>query len=286
MLLNAQIPEKRAMDVPARVYALIAAAGQSTRMGEQLPHKPLLSLAGKSVIARTVETFLAAPEIDRVVVLANPQDLSAVQALLAELSGASAKEITVLPGAESRSASVYAGLKAIARQEHVRPRPLDRLSEGASSPESMAGTADLPSRRVLVLIHDGARCLVSPALIAANVAILRRLRAGVAPFLLSSDTVRILGDNGHTRETPERSHVYATQTPQGADLDVLLAAYNVAARQKQNYTDDIAVLEAVGYPTCFYPGERRNIKLTYPEDLDLAEYYLSRSPQAGTQRSD
>lgn len=242
----------------AKIYAIIAAAGQGSRMGRP-GGKQLIELEGKSVIRRTCEAFEASSYIDAYLVLADPANLQAMQEDLYELKS-QGKCLAIIQGGDSRQASVMEGLRYLQIS-------LDRHSGGRYSQQS-------PEDRIVCLVHDGARCLVSPQLIDQVAVLILDQRVGTAPALPATDTVRILHQAGGTSETPARDQALLMQTPQGADLDVMLAAYYKAEADGLVLTDDIQALEHLPYPLHFYEGDRKNIKLTRPEDLDLARFYL------------
>lgn len=243
----------------AKIFALIAAAGQGSRMG--LPGgKQLLDLAGKTVIRRSCEAFEASSYIDGYVVLTEPASLQAMHEELYDLKS-QGKCLAILQGGPSRQATVMEGLRYLQIK-------MDRYSGGRYSQHS-------PEDRIICLVHDGARCLVTPQLIDQAAVLILDQRVGTAPALPATDTVRILHKTGLSSETPPRDQTLLMQTPQGADLDVVLEAYYKAEADGLQLTDDVQALEHLGYPLCFYEGDPQNLKLTRPQDLALARFYLN-----------
>lgn len=243
----------------AKIYALIAAAGAGSRMGRP-GGKQLINLDGKTVIRRSCEAFEASNYVDAYVVLTDPTHLQAMQNELHDLKS-QGKCLAILQGGDSRQATVMEGLRYLQIE-------LDRHSGGRYSQQS-------PEDRIICLVHDGARCLVSPQLIDQAAVIILDQKVGTAPALPATDTVRILHKAGEGSETPPRAQTLLMQTPQGADLDVMLEAYYKAEADGLSLTDDVQALEHLGYPLYFYEGDRKNIKLTRPEDLALASFFLN-----------
>lgn len=237
--------------IPSRIHAIIAAAGTGTRMQRQ-GGKQCINLAGKTVIRRSCEAFEAHDALRSYLVLAHPAELRAMQDELADLQ-ATGKLIAVIPGGLSRQESCLLGLRFYQRWLLAYPKHY----------------------RELMLIHDGARCLLSQALLERVCAKLLEGRCGVAPAMPVTDTIRVLNAEKLVLQTPDRSKLLAMQTPQGADFPVLMAAAEEAYRQGLKIRDDLTALEHIGYPIRFVPGEASNMKLTHPEDLALASFYLS-----------
>jgi 2-C-methyl-D-erythritol 4-phosphate cytidylyltransferase len=221
------------------VAALIVAAGTSQRMGGI--DKILAPLRGVPVLAHTVECFLSAPEVDEIVVVLHPERLDAGPAL-AGTRGWPAR-VRFCPGGLRRQDSVRRGLAEIA-------------GEG------------------WVLIHDGARPLCSPALIAQGLGAAARTGAAI-PGLPPVDTVKRISHTGLVKETLPREQLRTIQTPQVFRLSFIRNAHEKFAAGGADFTDDAAMLEALGWPIVVFPGDIRNLKLTTPEDLRLAEELLA-----------
>ncbi len=126
----------------------------------------------------------------------------------------------------------------------------------------------------IVLVHDGSRCLVTPALIERIVAAAREAPDGVIPTVPVSDTIKV-AENGSVEKTLDRSKLHATQTPQAFRLGLLRRIYASLEDRLRAATDDASLVEREGGIVRIVPGEKTNIKLTSPEDLVLAEAILA-----------
>lgn len=216
------------------VVALVVAAGSSRRMGGV--DKIFAPLAGAPLLARTVECFLVSTLVDRVVVVLRAECLEAGRRLAME-RGWPAK-VAFCRGGERRQDSVRMGLEE-------------------------AGEA------AWVLIHDGARPLVTPELIARGLAAARATGAAV-PGLPLSDTIKMVSPAGLVERTLPRQQLRAVQTPQVFRLERIRQAHRQLAGNGE-FTDDAALLEALEHSVAVFPGDPYNLKVTTPEDLRWAE---------------
>jgi 2-C-methyl-D-erythritol 4-phosphate cytidylyltransferase/2-C-methyl-D-erythritol 2,4-cyclodiphosphate synthase len=219
------------------VAALIVAAGRGTRAGPGGPKQYRL-LAGEPVLRRTLVAFAAHPGVDLVLTVIHPEDREAYEAAAAGLS----KLAPACMGGETRQASVRLGLEA--------------LSKFA------------PSR---VLIHDGARPLVSPSIIARSIAALNS-HMGALTALPVTDTVR-RAVSGLAGETVSRENLWRAQTPQAFHFDAILDAHRKA--QGADLTDDVAVASAAGIAVVMIEGDEANMKITSADDLARAERMIA-----------
>jgi 2-C-methyl-D-erythritol 4-phosphate cytidylyltransferase len=220
------------------VPALIVAAGSGQRLGAGGP-KALVELAGRPLYGWSVDAFRQATHIDRIFVAVPPG-----QAELFTEPG-----IITVEGGETRSHSVANGLAAI-------------TAEGDPG---------------LVVVHDAARPLVSPALIDAAVIGLDSdpgLHALIAAAPVT-DTVKRLGEEGVVAETLDRSQLVAVQTPQVFRVEILQRA--IQSGDLAAATDDAALVEAAGGSVGVIESPSGNIKVTVPGDLELAAHLLERS---------
>jgi 2-C-methyl-D-erythritol 4-phosphate cytidylyltransferase/2-C-methyl-D-erythritol 2,4-cyclodiphosphate synthase len=230
------------------VGAVIVAAGRGARMGAPT-NKVFLPLRGEPVLTWTVRAFEQSDAIGAMVLVAHPDEIAAVSGLLE--AAAFVKVAAIVAGGEERAESVRAGLAAL------------------------PGVADL------VAVHDGARPLVSPGLIAACVAACRE-HGAVVPALPQMETMKRASPDGAFRETVDRRDLYAVQTPQVFRRDWLEAAYARAAEEGYSGTDDASLVERLGYPVRWVAGERANLKITLPEDMEMAEALLARGAPPDT----
>ena len=220
--------------------AIIAAAGNSTRYGEE--NKLLQELDGIPVLARTLLAVDRAASIDEIVIAAREEELL-TYAQLCKSYGVQ-KPVKVVPGGATRTESVLrAALEA---------------SEDA----------------VFLAVQDGARPLVTSALIDDVVAAAQCYHAA-APVIPVTDTVKVARD-GIVESTPERSTLFAVQTPQVFDAELLKAALQDALRANAALTDDCSAVERFGKEVHLTAGDRENIKITTPLDLAVAEVILQR----------
>ncbi len=219
------------------VAALIVAAGRGTRAGPGGPKQYRL-LAGEPVLRRTLAAFAAHPGVDVVMAVIHPEDREAYDAAANGLP----KLAIACAGGETRQASVRLGLEA-----------LSKLA---------------PSR---VLIHDGARPLVSAAIISRSIAALDT-HQGALVALPVTDTVRRAAD-GFAGETIPRDGLWRAQTPQAFHFSSILEAHRKA--QGADLTDDVAVAAAAGIAVAMIEGDEANMKITSADDLARAERMIA-----------
>ena len=232
---------KKKKESPAGPWcaAVVPAAGSSSRMGRG--DKVLLPLGGQPVLARTLRALEDSPAIMEIVVVTKEDLLVAVSDLCRQYGFQ--KVTTVLVGGKTRTESVMRGLSAVS------------------------------SRATLVAVHDGARPLVTPEVIAAAVS--RAAQCGAAcPAIPVKDTVKQVS-GGSVAATLDRDSLRAVQTPQVFDRDLLQAALQKAAEENAVLTDDCAAVERLGAAVALTPGDERNLKITTPLDLAVAEAILS-----------
>jgi len=220
------------VDNQQKVGAIIVAAGESQRMGGV--DKVLALLGGKPVLARVINIFQMCNLIDQIVVVVSKQSLGRCQQLVAE-SGWS-KITEVCPGGRRRQDSVVAGLNRLSGCDWV-------------------------------VIHDGARPLVTVDLIDRGLEAARETGAAVAAVPVT-DTIKVAGNDRIVHQTPPRQNLWAVQTPQVFHFDIIAEAY---CRAKGEVTDDASLVEQLGYRVKLYMGAYDNIKVTTPDDLALAE---------------
>ena len=219
-------------DDQQRVGAVIVAAGSSHRMGGV--DKVWARLNGKPLLARVIDVFQSCDLIDQIVVVLSERNLERGQQLVAEQGWT--KVTDVCPGGERRQDSVLAGLGR-----------LDRCN--------------------WVVIHDGARPLVTEELVERGLEAAEETGAAIAAVPVT-DTIKVAGDDHFVQGTPPRQNLWAVQTPQVFRFDIIEKAYRQA---KSEVTDDATLVEQLGYRVKLYMGSYDNIKVTTPNDLALAE---------------
>jgi 2-C-methyl-D-erythritol 4-phosphate cytidylyltransferase/2-C-methyl-D-erythritol 2,4-cyclodiphosphate synthase len=226
------------------IAALIVAAGRGTRAGPGGP-KQYRQLGGMPVLRRTLAAFAGHPAIDLIQVVVHPDDENAYEAASRGLP----KLLPACFGGETRQSSVAIGLECLAASEPAQ-----------------------------VLIHDGARPLVSAALISRIVTALDAHRGALAARPLA-DTLRRAHD-GIAGETVPRDGLWRAQTPQGFHFKDILEAHRQA--KGSDYTDDVAVAAAAKIAVAMIEGDERNLKITSADDLALAEALLAGSGESRT----
>ena len=244
-----------------RMVAAVLGGGTGQRVGAPLP-KQLLTLAGRTLVEHCVAAFERAPGIDEILVLMAGGYVEQVRAMLAD--GGYRKVMAVIEGGATRPDSTRLALTAIARA----------ISADGADPADCG-----------VLLHDAARPLVDQRIIADCVAALGvHQAAGVA--VPASDTM-VIANDGVMHSMPRRETLWRCQTPQCFRLPVITRAHELAAADAGPSafapTDDCGVvlryLPAVQVHVV--PGSERNIKITYPQDLAVAEALLAPAPEAG-----
>mgnify|MGYP000857209602 CR=1 FL=1 len=218
--------------------AVIVAAGSSARMGGT--DKILAELGGLPVLSRTLRVFDDHDMIDTIIVVAREEQMPKISRVCSPYH----KVRIVVPGGNSRQESVMHGLEAV------------------------------PEETELVAVHDGARPLVSPEVITK--VILKAAKFGAAaPAIPVKDTIKV-SESGAVDATPRRETLFAVQTPQVFDADLLRGALQNAAEHGLALTDDCSAVEALGMSVQLTEGSEENIKITTPLDLELAEAIVAR----------
>lgn len=216
-------------------YAVIVAGGKGLRMGNAVA-KQFLPLAGKPVLYYTIKTFIDAYADIKLVLVLPEEQLSYAQMVLQAFPDR--VDMTIVTGGETRFHSVQNGLKEV-------------------------------SDNAIVFVHDGVRPLVSVQLIRACYE--QAVEKGSAiPAIPVADSMRMVdGDNS---SPVNRQHMRSIQTPQTFRIDILLPAFQ--QEYTDAFTDEATVVEAYGAQVYLIEGEKRNIKLTTPEDMMIAEIML------------
>ncbi|HLQ56066.1 MAG TPA: IspD/TarI family cytidylyltransferase [Streptosporangiaceae bacterium] len=228
-----------------RTVAVVLAAGSGQRFGGGLP-KQLRTLAGRTLIEHSVSAFHEASGIDAILVVTSPELIGRVGRLVRD--GRFGKVSAVIEGGVTRTGSTRRAIAAL-------------------------GEDDCD-----VLFHDAARPLIDQQTIAACVDALATDRA-IGVTVPSSDTI-VEAVDGMVTRMPIRDLLLRCQTPQGFRLSVIAAAYRLAAADpafsESAATDDCGVVLRYlpDVPIRAVPGSERNIKITYPIDLDVAELLL------------
>lgn len=219
-----------------KAAAIIPAAGSGARMGAG-HRKQYLELGGEPVLLRAIRPILAHPEVAWVVVALPPDDVDHPPFPMPD-------GVIVVPGGAERGDSVRRGL------------------------------SEVPADADVVLIHDGARPLVTAAIVE------RALRAaaagtGAIAAVPLADTLKRVTDDGTITATVDRRHLWRAQTPQAFPRSMIVDAYRRAAEEAVLATDDAALVERYGGRVVVVDGDVRNLKVTRPADLIFAELLLT-----------
>lgn len=219
-----------------RCGAVIVAAGSASRMGGT--DKITAMLRGKPVILRTVETFQSCDAVAEIVIVTRPDLIGKISGLCRGCS----KVTAVVAGGKTRQESVHLGLNTLSKECK------------------------------LAAIQDGARPLVTEQLVDRVIRAAHTYRAA-APGIPVKDTVKLV-EGSVIQSTPDRKKLYAVQTPQVFDFDLLRGALAKAAKEGKELTDDCSAVENMGMKIKLVEGDERNLKITTPIDLKIAEMLL------------
>ena len=227
---------------------VLAAAGSGTRFGGK---KQLLLLGGKPLWTHSLTTLASTPGVGYVVIVVAPSDVESFSKdFRDELKSDS---VGIAAGGASRQESVLNGLRA------------------------------LPSECEFVLVHDAARPLVTADEVQRVLSSVRKDGAAVLGYP-ATDSIKESSDKKTVRRNLQRETVWLVQTPQGSRTGVLISALEEGIRDDFVGTDEASFLERRGVPVTLVEGSRENIKVTYPDDLELAEFFLkrrARNPESG-----
>jgi 2-C-methyl-D-erythritol 4-phosphate cytidylyltransferase len=225
------------MNTTIKYAGIILAAGSGSRMHSDIP-KQYIEIDGKPLIYYTLETFERSV-VDEIVLVVRPGDEEYARREIVDRYGFT-KVSSIVCGGETRTDSVLNGIKATEAE--------------------------------YVLIHDGARCLVSTDLIERMAA--KVVETSCIAAVPSKDTIKIVKE-GVVCDTPNRENLYIVQTPQAFNRSNLLNAYlkldELSDEKRRTLTDDSMIMENAGKPVQIVAGEYSNIKVTTPEDLDFVK---------------
>ena len=220
---------------------VIVAAGTGSRMNMGI-NKQFIKLEGKEVIVYTIEKFYNNPNIDDIVVVVKESESEFFKKEIIERYNF--KNIKIAYGGKERQDSVYNGLKLLDKKCDV------------------------------VLIHDGARPFVSNKTIDICIEEAKEHKAIVVGVPVK-DTIKVIDDNNNIVDTPNRSILWAVQTPQTFDYNILLDAYEDAYKSGFYGTDDAMLVERIGHKVKMVEGSYNNIKITTKEDLNIGSQILN-----------
>lgn len=222
------------------VYAAVLAGGSGLRMGGNMP-KQFLSVGDKPIIIRSIEAFLESGSVDKVFVAVSSDFLDYTKELIAEYIGEN--DISVVVGGKNRNETLLNVLRSI----------------GEINDDDV------------ILTHDAVRPFIDKMIIDENISAAREYGAcnTVVPAV---DTILRSSDGKFIESVPVRSEIFHAQTPQSFSVKKLLLLYeNLSEDEMETFTDSCSVFLAAGERVFLVTGDRNNIKLTYPEDMERAE---------------
>lgn len=215
--------------------AIILGAGNGTRMKSE-KSKLLLKINGKTVIERTVDVFSKIDLIDEIIVVCREGDLNEFENVLSDY------ELSYCFGGKTRQ-------------------------------ESVMNAVDTIDECDLLIIHDGARPLVTEKEITDTIAMARN-KGAAAVGVPVKDTIKVVDESMQIIDTPDRSTLISIRTPQIFDFETYIGAASLAEKHGKDFTDDCRLVENYGKPVYAVRGEYANIKITTPDDIPVAESIL------------
>ncbi|MBF0594847.1 MAG: 2-C-methyl-D-erythritol 4-phosphate cytidylyltransferase [Candidatus Omnitrophica bacterium] len=220
-----------------KVQVILAAGGTGERMKASMP-KPLLALAGIPVAVRTAMVFEKHPQVASLIIVVHEEHRENYRQVFE--SAGFKKNICIIPGGKTRTESVRMGL-----------RQLDRDTD-------------------MVMVHDAVRPFVTPRMIDEGLALAVKDKAAVAAVPVKPTLKVVDPKAGVVLETLDRSLIWEIQTPQVFERALIERAY----RENTEASDDAGMVEAVGGVVKVFTGDYRNIKITTPEDMVIAEAFI------------
>lgn len=216
---------------------VIPAAGSSKRMRGFLKRKPFILLGGKPIIGYVLDIFKKIDVVKEIILVVNKKDLKSAKRYF------QADRIKIARGGETRKGSVYNGIRALRGNHGV------------------------------ILIHDGARPFVTRGLIMRSVKAAAKFGAAVAAVPVIP-TIKRADKDGFVDKTLDRKSLWEIQTPQAFRRDLIIKAFRKFRRYRKEFTDDAMLVEKTGHKVKLITGSYRNIKITAPQDLTIAEALL------------
>ena len=221
------------------VGVIIVAAGSASRMGGV--NKILAPLSGKPTICHTISAFNNNPLVSDIVLVTRDDMILELQKIVSEFN--LSKVTDIIEGGSCREESVKKGFERITKNQNIKN----------------------------VLIHDGARPLISQKVITSVINAVEEFLA-VIPVVKAKDTMKRIDTFGKVEQTI--ANLVNVQTPQGFAVSVLKDSFEKAGEDLSRFTDDASIVEAAGTSVYTVMGDYKNIKITTPEDLILAEAFI------------
>jgi len=230
------------------VIAAILAGGSGSRMGNAQTPKQFLLLGGKPVLVHTLERFLTHPEIDELLLLCPQAWLPQTQALLVRFVPEAAR-VKLLAGGETRNGTLENALRYIAENH---PQQEDAV----------------------IVTHDAVRPFLNHRIISENIEAARK-HGATDTIVPATDTIVRSEDGAFISAIPPRSSMYQGQTPQSFRIGKLRSVLEILTdEERESLTDACMIFSLKGEPVYLVPGDVRNFKITYPQDLELARVLL------------
>ncbi|NRY61098.1 2-C-methyl-D-erythritol 4-phosphate cytidylyltransferase [Clostridium beijerinckii] len=221
------------------VSAIVLAGGRGKRMG-YIQSKQYIDLNGAPILYYTLKQFIENDLIDKIILVVPEDEKDYCKREVLNKYGLKIDDL--VSGGNERQESVYNALEKLEKSD-------------------------------VVLIHDGARPFVSQKIINDAVEYAKRYKAA-APGVMPKDTIKIKDSNNFSVDTLVRSELVAIQTPQAFDFNLIYECHKEIKKRCISVTDDTSVVELLGHKVYIYEGDYKNIKITTPEDLILAEYFV------------
>ncbi len=217
-----------------KISAIITAGGTSSRFGNT--NKLMEKINSKEVIWHTVSAFLSISEISEIIICANIAIIPELEEIFQKNS-----RVRIIEGGKTRQESVFNGLKACVNCDYV-------------------------------LIHDGARPMISPEIIQESIVMVKEKKA-LTVATKTTDTIKKVDEHLKIIETIDRSSLYNTQTPQAFEYNLIKDAHDRLLGK--SFTDDAGMLEFLGFDVYILEGDYKNIKITTQNDINIAKEYLN-----------
>ena len=218
------------------VSAIILAGGRGKRMGSDIS-KQFIEIDGKPILYYTLKRFIDSKTINEIILVLPKDEIE--YCISNVLDKYNLKVSKIVEGGKERQDSVYNGLKEVENSD-------------------------------IVLIHDGARPFVKERIIEEGITFAKEYGAA-APGVMPKDTIKVIDNNGFSKETPDRNTLVSIQTPQVFKRDIIIESHKKVRESKLIVTDDTMVVEMNNKRVYIYEGDYENIKITTKEDLILAQ---------------
>lgn len=219
---------------------IIPAAGSGVRMGAEVP-KPFIKLGDRTILEHTISRFTESPLVGQIIIATSASYVTEIEAMQHELPDSIS--FHVVEGGSERQYSIFNALKVVSKDMKF------------------------------VAVHDAVRPFIRAELIAACVEVARE-KGGAVVGVPAKDTIKKVNKDELITSTPDRSYLWQAQTPQVFQRSLLMKAYESALQDDFVGTDDASLVERIGGEVKMVMGDRENLKITYPIDLQIAELIL------------